>query len=259
MKALITGASSGIGRDIARVLSEKGYSIIAVARRRDRLEELKKELPSIEILCADVTDPEDRRHIIEKADEVDLLVNNAGFGIFGDFCQTSIEDEMGMIDTNITAVHVLTKEFVKVFKQRDSGYILNVASLAAFFPGPMFATYYATKAYVLRLSEAISEELRCDKSHVKISVLCPGPVNTEFSDVAGMSFGVEKFKIAKAVVLDSRKVAEYTVKKMLKGKNVIVPSSLMKTVIFSRRFFSEAFLARLICKVQSMKFIRGDK
>ena len=259
MKALITGASSGIGRDIARVLYRMGYDIIAVARRLDKLEELKNELGDIEIMCADVTKEADLSRITDRAGEVDVFVNNAGFGIFGDFTETALDNELGMIDTNITAVHVLTKEFVKAFKKRDSGYILNVASLAAFFPGPLFATYYATKAYVLRLSEAVNEELRREGSRVSISVLCPGPVNTEFSDVAGMSFGVGKFRIAKAIVLDSRMVAEYTVKKLLKGKTVIVPSALMKTVIFSRRFFSETFLAKMIYKVQNMKFIRGDK
>lgn len=256
MKALITGASSGIGRDMARVLSEKGYEIIAVARRRERLEELQRELKNVEILCADVTKEEDRQRLIERAGEVDVFINNAGFGIFGEFTELDLSDELGMIDTNIKAVHILTKAFVKEFKKRDSGHILNVASLAAFFPGPIFATYYATKAYVLRLSEAIAEELRRDKSNVKISVLCPGPVNTEFSAVSGMNFGVGRFKVADTVVLDSRKVAEYTVKKMFKGKTVIIPSLLIKTVIFSRHFFSETLLARIVYSVQNMKFIR---
>ncbi|MBE6650835.1 MAG: SDR family oxidoreductase [Ruminococcaceae bacterium] len=259
MKALITGASSGIGRDIARELHSRGYEIIAVARRRERLDELKKELANVEIMCADVTKDEDIERISARAEEVDIFVNNAGFGTFGEFNGTDTGEELSMIDTNIRAVHLLMKAFVKEFKKRGSGHILNVASLAAFFPGPLFATYYATKAYVLRLSLAVSEELRRSKSKVKISVLCPGPVNTEFSDVAGMSFGVDKFRAARLVVLDSRKVAKYTVKKMLKGKKVIVPSFLMKAVIFSRHFFSETFLARIIYKVQNMKFIRGEK
>ncbi len=259
MKALITGASSGIGRDIARILSRKGYEIIAVARRLDRLEALKKELNNVEIMCADVTDINDCYRIAERAGETDVFVNNAGFGIFGEFSSTELEDEMKMLDTNIKAVHLLTKLFVKEYKKRDSGYILNVASLAAFFPGPLFATYYATKAYVLRLSLAVAEELRRSKSKVNISVLCPGPVNTEFSDVAGMSFGIGKFKIAEHVVLDSDKVAEYAIKKLFCKKIVIVPSALMKAVIFSRRFFAETFLSRAIYKVQNMKFIRGVK
>lgn len=259
MKALITGASSGIGRDIARVLSEKGYEIIAVARRRERLEELQQELKRVEIICADVTNEEDLRKISNRADEVDVFVNNAGFGIFGEFVETDLEDELRMIDTNVKAVHILTKAFVTAFKKRGNGYILNVASLAAYFPGPLFATYYASKSYVLKLSNAISEELKQSGSKVKVSVLCPGPVNTEFSDVAGMSFGVGKFKVAKLIVLDSRKVAEYSVKKLFKGKRVIVPSLFMKTVIFSRRLFSDSFLAKMIYKVQNMKFIKGEK
>lgn len=257
MKALITGASSGIGRDVAVVLHGMGYDIIAVARRRERLEELKSELGNVEVLYADVTSLEDCKRIAEKAGEVDVFVNNAGFGIFGDFSELSLETQIRMIDTNVKGVHILTKLFYDAFRKRGSGYILNVASLAAYFPGPLFATYYATKAYVLRLSQALAEELRQEKSRVKISVLCPGPVNTEFSEVAGMSFGIGKFKIANAVVLDSRKVASYAVKKMFKGKRVIVPSFLMKAVIFSRRFFSDTFLAKMIYKVQNMKFIKG--
>lgn len=259
MKALITGASSGIGRDIARALHKRGYGIIAVARRRERLEELKSELGDVEVICADVTSEDDCRMIAKRAGEVDVFVNNAGFGVFGEFTENGLDGELRMIDTNIKAVHILTKLFVSEFKKRGSGCLLNVASLAAYFPGPLFATYYATKAYVLRLSLAVSEELRQSKSKVKVSVLCPGPVSTEFSDIAGMSFGVGKFKIASLVVLDSRWVAEYAVKKMLRGKRIIVPSLLMKTVIFSRRFFSDTFLAKVIYKVQNMKFIKGEK
>lgn len=256
MKALITGASSGIGRDIARELHGRGYEIIAVARRRERLEELKKELENVEIMCADVTKEEDIARISARAGEVDIFINNAGFGTYGRFTEIDVENEISMIETNIKAVHRLVKAFASEFEKKGSGHILNVASIAAFFPGPLFATYYATKSYVLRLSVALAEEMRKSKSGVKVSVLCPGPVNTEFSDVAGMSFGVGKFKIARFVVLDSRKVAKYTVKKMLRGKRIIVPSFLMKTLIFSRRFFSEPFLAKIIYKLQNMKFIK---
>ena len=257
MKALITGASSGIGRDMVRILHNMGYEVIAVARRRERLEQLQAELNNIEIICADVTSQEDCFRIAERADEVDIFVNNAGFGIYGEFAKTVIADQLCMIETNVKGMHILTKLFYDAFRKKGSGYIMNVASLAAFFPGPLFATYYATKSYVLRLSQALSEELRRENSNVKISVLCPGPVDTEFSTVAGMSFGVGKFKLADTVVLDSGKVAKYAVEKMLKGKRVIVPSFLMKAVIFSRRLFSDTFLAKIIYKVQNMKFIKS--
>lgn len=258
MKALITGASSGIGRDIAKVLSSKGYDIIAVARRRERLEELKKELKTeVEIITADVTDEEECYRLAERAGEVDILVNNAGFGILGEFINIDLDTEMKMIDTNIKAVHILTKLFLAEFKKRDSGYILNVGSIASFFPGPLFATYYATKSYVLRLTQSVAEELRQEKSRVKISVLCPGPVNTEFSDIAGMSFGVGKFKVAKLVVLDSPKVAKYAIDKMFSGKEVIVPSALMKASAFCRRILPDKALAKIFYKIQNMKFVRN--
>lgn len=257
MKALITGASSGLGRDMAMVLSEMGYDIIAVARRKELLEELKANLKTdVEILVCDVSSREEAKKLIEKAKEADVFINNAGFGVFGDFSSTDLESELKMIDTNITAVHILTKGVMEEFKKRGSGHILNVASIAAFFPGPLFASYYATKAYVLRLSEAISEELRREKSKVKISVLCPGPVNTEFGEVAKVSFGTGKEKIAKFVVLKSRAVAEYAVKKMLKGKEIIIPGKLMKISVFLRHFLSDKVLARVLYFLQSKKCIK---
>ena len=159
MKALVTGASSGLGREMARILSIMGYDIIAVARRKDRLEELAAELDTnIEIVVADVTDIDQCKKLAERANDVDVLINNAGFGVFGDLCSTDLDRELKMIDTNIKALHTMTKLFVKEFKKRNSGYILNVASLASFFPGPLFGAYYASKSYVLRLTQALSEE-----------------------------------------------------------------------------------------------------
>ena len=181
MKALITGASSGLGWDMAHVLSEQGYDIIAVARREDRLLRLKEELGTeVEVFCADVTDINACYAIAKQAEEADVFINNAGFGVFGSIHETDLETELSMLDTNIRAVHILTKLISEKFHKRGSGYILNVASLAAFFPGPLFSAYYASKSYVLRLTQALSEELRRKKSGVTIGVLCPGPVHTEF-------------------------------------------------------------------------------
>ena len=253
MKALITGASSGLGRDMALILSEKGYDIIAVARREDKLLELKAELKTnVEAVVCDLSTEESVLSLSQYAKETDILINNAGFGVFGAFYETELDSEMKMLDTNVRAMHMLTKIFLKEFKEKNSGYILNVASLAAFFPGPLFGAYYASKAYVLRLTQSIREELRRDKSDVKISVLCPGPVHTEFEKAAGVSFGEGTEKV-KGIILESRPVAEYAIKKLFKGKGVIVPGFLMKAGVFSRRFLSENLLAKVLYLVQSKK------
>lgn len=254
MKALITGASSGLGWDMAHVLSEKGYDIIAVARRMEKLQALKEELKTdVEIICADVTDVEECKIIATRAPEVDVFINNAGFGVFGDLASTDLDSELKMIDTNIKAVHILLKLVSTEFKKRGSGHILNVASLAAFFPGPLFGAYYASKSYVLRISQALAEELRQAKSDVKVSVLCPGPVHTEFGQVAKVNFGDGNEKGANFIVLKSRNVAEYAIKKMFKGKHVIVPGCLMKIAIFMRRILPDKLIAKAVYFIQNKK------
>ena len=257
MKALITGASSGLGRDMAAALSRRGYDIIAVARRRDRLEELKQELnTNVEILCADVTDPAGVERIAQRLDEVDVFINNAGFGVFGDLCSSDLDAELRMIDTNVRAVHILTKLAAQKFKARNHGHILNVASIAAFFPGPLFSAYYGSKAYVFRLTQALHEELRQANSAVRVSVLCPGPVKTEFEQVAKVSFGRGDEPGRDLIIADSRKVAEYAVRQMLRGKLIIVPGTLMKIAVFFRRVLSETFLSRVLYLLQSKKFVQ---
>ena len=149
MKALITGASSGIGRDMARVLAAMDIDLILVARRGERLRELQKELAvSVDIIVLDVSVKENCLALYQRLRNasVDFLINNAGFGDFGEFTQTDLNKELDMIATNMQAVHILSKLFLRDFVKRDSGYILNVASSAAFLPGPLMATYYATKA-----------------------------------------------------------------------------------------------------------------
>jgi len=257
MKALITGASSGIGWDMAHILSKQGYDIIAVARRQDRLEMLKNTLDTnVEIVCCDLSDTEQCKSLVRFAPEVDILINNAGFGVFGDLCSTDLDAELKMIDTNARAMHILTKLFVQEFKKRNSGRILNVASIAAFFPGPLFAGYYASKAYVYRLTQSLAEELRREKSNVTVSVLCPGPVHTEFEDVANVSFGTGKEPMAKGMILESEKVARYAIKKMLRGKLVIIPGKLMKVCAFSRRIVSDKLMAKILYTVQSKKMTK---
>lgn len=248
MKALITGASSGIGRDMARILSGMGYDLILVARRSDRLEELRRELKTdAELITADLSLESECFRLYEQvADErVDVLINSAGFGLFGPFAETDLNRELRMIDTNVRAVHILTKLFLRGMKARDSGYILNVASAAAFFPGPLLSSYYASKAYVLRLTQAIGEELRREGSHVRVSALCPGPVRTEFDLVAQVKFSVRG--------MNSRDVAEYALRQMFRGKTVIVPGRLMKTARFFSRFASDRLVLKAAYRMQKRK------
>ena len=158
MKALITGASSGIGRDIARLLNEKEYDLVLVARNEERLNQIKSELGQqdknnkIEIISIDLAKKENCLTLCKKVKNVDILINNAGFGDCGYFSETDLDKELNMINTNITAVHILTKLYLQEMKKRNSGKILNVASIAGFMPGPLMATYYATKSYIVRLS-----------------------------------------------------------------------------------------------------------
>ena len=223
MKALITGASSGIGKEIARQLSDMGIDVILVARRMTRLQELKEELDgNVQIISMDLKDENSCRLLYErlKAEEIDILVNNAGFGAYGSFDEVDLDTDLDMINVNIKAVHILTKLFLKDFIARDYGYILNVASLAGYLPGPLMSTYYASKAYVLRLSEAIYGELKHKHSNVHISVLCPGPVRTEFNRVANVRFTFKGMK--------PQNVAYQAISGMFREQRVIVPGFWMK-------------------------------
>lgn len=235
MKALITGASSGIGRDIAKYLSEKGYDLVIVARRVELLDELKKELNTeVEIVNLDISSVENCKKLFEEHKDIDVLVNNAGFGLFGHFSELDLEKELSMINTNVTAVHVLSKLYLQEMKKKNSGRILNVASIAGFMVGPLMATYYATKNYVVSLSRAMNKELKKEKSNVRVSVLCPGPVKTNFNNVAGVKFGINS--------LSSDYVAKYAVDKMLKNKEVIIPGFTIKVLKFLNKILPDAIM-----------------
>lgn len=218
MKALVTGASSGIGRDIAIYLSELGYDLIVVARREERLLELKNMLKTnVRVIKKDLSKRENIYELYDevKDEDIHILINNAGLGVVGNFADTDMEKELNMIDVNVIAMHMLMKLILKDMIKKDNGYILNVSSMAGFISGPLMAGYYATKAYILNLTRSVYKELGINKSNVKLSVLCPGPVNTEFNEVAGVKFSVKP--------LSSKYVAEYAVNKMFKNRLVIIP------------------------------------
>ncbi len=249
MKALITGASSGIGKEMARELALRGWDLILVARRYNRLEELAAELSNVSVRCiaCDVSSADACRELYEqtKDENIDMLINNAGFGLFGYFDEGDLDRELELIDTNIRAVHILSKLFLRDFIARDSGYILNVGSIAGFMIGPLLSGYYSSKHYVVTLTEAIYEELRRKKSNVKVSVLCPGPVETEFNDVARVRFIIKG--------QSAPFVARYAIKKALKGKLVIIPGVLVKIGVFVTRLAPRKLLARILYKVQKLK------
>ncbi len=249
MKALITGASSGIGLSFAKYLSSIGCDLILVARNKERLEAIKEKLGgNIRVIATDLSNIQKVKelYVLTRKDNIDILINNAGFGSFGEFQNTDLSNDLEMIDTNIRALHVLTKAFLRDMLKKDSGYILNVSSSAAFQPGgPLMATYYATKSYVRSLSEGIWYELKRRKSNVVVSCLCPGPVDTNFNKVAGVDFSVKP--------LSSDFVAGYAMENLFKRKKIIVPGFKMKCAKFFSRFVSDKFLLRTVYKIQRKK------
>lgn len=253
MKTLITGASSGIGRDMARILAKKGYNLVLVARNKEELEKLAKELKKenqieIETIAMDLSIPENCENLHKKVKNVDILINNAGFGDCGDFAKTSLEKEIKMINTNITAYHILMKLYLIDMKEKGKGKILNVASIAGFMPGPLMATYYATKAYIVRISESIREELKKEKSNVKISILCPGPVNTNFNKVANVKFHMRE--------ANSMSVAKYAIKKMEQGKFYIIPGIDVKLAKIGAKLAPSNFVSKITYMIQKRKLER---
>ena len=245
-KALITGASSGIGAAIAKVLDSMGYETILVARRTDRLEAVAKELSCpTHIYAADLTDTDSVKGVVKNHPDIDVLINNAGLGVYGEFTETDFDRESDMMDVNIRALHLLMKEYIPLMEKRGGGKILNVSSSAAFFAGPFLSSYYASKAYVLKLSRAVREELRRRKSPVSISVLCPGPVETEFGEVSGSDLGKG--------TLSPKVVAKAAIRGLLKNKFMIVPGFTMKCTRFLSKILPEAISVRVLYNIQKSK------
>lgn len=248
MKALITGASSGIGKDMARYLDSLGYELILVARDEQKLKAVQKDLkrPS-EIVAMDLSTKENCMNLYEqvKNKNIDFLINNAGFGLFGEFTEIDLEKEIQLINTNITAVHILTKLFLKDMIKKNRGHVLNVSSVASFAPGPLMSSYYASKAYVTKLSRGIAKELAKKKSKVKVSILCPGPVDTNFNYTAGVNFSIKP--------MTSEYVAKYAIDKALKGKLTIIPGIKIKLLHVLSKITPEKITAEFTYRNQTKK------
>ena len=246
MKALITGASSGIGREMAIYLSELGYDLVVVARNKDKLEELKKSVKTnIKIMEYDLSDIDNCYKLYDKIKDnnIDIVINNAGFGLFGNYVETDLNTELNMIDLNVKALHILTKLFIN---NDNIKYILNVASSAGLMKGgPLMATYYATKSYVCSYSLGLYEELRKNNSNKVISILCPGPVDTNFNDRANVKFNVKS--------MDARYVARYAINKMFKKKLIIVPGLSVRIGLLFMRFVPTKMLLKMTYNFQEKK------
>lgn len=249
MTALVTGASSGIGREIALKLAKKGMRLIISGRNEEKLRELRSEIGEnrVKIITADISKESECRRLYEEASKynVSVLVNNAGFGLFGNFSSNDLDRELEMIDVNIKAVHILTKLFLKDFDEKNSGYILNVASAAGFMAGPLMATYYATKNYVVKLTQAIHEEMRVKGRNVYIGAFCPGPVKTPFNDVAGVDFGLRG--------ITAEYAAECAVNGMFARKSIIIPTLKMQVAVYGSRLIPDNALAAVTYNIQTKK------
>ena len=241
MRALITGASSGIGKEMALYLAEQDIDLVLVARDKDRLKEVQNMIKTkSEIICIDLSDIESCIELYKQVGDIDILINNAGFGKCGDFSEIDLGTELNMIATNVCSLHTLTKLFLTDMKKKNSGYILNVASIAGFLPGPKMATYHATKSYVLSLTEGIYEELEQDGYDVKISALCPGPIKTPFLETANVKFSNKP--------MSARYVARYAIDNMFKGKYMIIPGGSNKAIRFLSKIVPDKFAGKIVYK-----------
>ena len=225
--ALITGASSGIGLEIAKVLASQNYDLIICARRKKKLEDLSIKITNqykvnCRVIVADLTTEEGVDLLVNNSEDVDILVNNAGFGILGDHFEMQLGRQLEMIELNIHALTRLSHEFGNLMVKKGKGRIMNVASIASYISGPSFAVYCATKAYVLSYSRALHKELK--NKGVTVTALCPGYVTTGFQEVAGM----ELSKMEKLTSVPAKRVAEIAVKSMRKGKREVMPGIVNK-------------------------------
>ena len=247
--AVITGASSGIGAEFARQLSARGYNLLLVARRADRLEKLSDQLTTVcEIMTADLSKKSECLRLVKALDDrrVDLFINNAGFGDCGPFLQTDLDKDLDMLAVNIRAVHILTKKIGQKLYKQGFGALLNVGSCAGLMPaGPYMATYYATKSYVVSLTSALAQELREAHSPVYAGCLCPGPVDTEFNDRAGVVFALKGI------------TPEFCVQEAMHGmmhrRTIIVPSAFMRACTTAQKLLPASLLMPIVARQQKKK------
>lgn len=239
--ALITGASGGIGEELARVFAREGYDVVLVARSADKLEALAAELRqkhgiTARVTAQNLTAPGAAEAVFAAMEGTppDVLVNNAGYAAFGPFVESDLSTQLDMMQLNMVLLTHLTRLFLPGMVARRSGYVMNVASTAAFQPGPLMAVYYATKAYVLSFSEALASEL--NKSGVKVSALCPGPTQSGFQDRAAMG----RVRLLDMGLMPARDVAEQGYRGMMKGQRVVVTGLRNKLFALSMRFAPRA-------------------
>jgi short-subunit dehydrogenase len=256
--ALVTGASSGIGKELAELCARDGHDLVLVARRRDHLQTLQADWSNryqiwarvVSLDLADPTAPE-RLHDELSGEEIDVLINNAGFGTFGAFAESDTTGQLEMIRLNIATVTHLTRLFLPSMLRRDRGRIMNVASTAAFLPGPLMAVYYATKAYVLSFSEALVEELQ--GSGVTVTAFCPGPTATGFQARAKL----DGSRLLRLGLVDAGPVAEEGYRAMMNGKAVVIPGIQNKLVAQWVRL-TPRFLVRKVVKLVQSKVKDGS-
>jgi short-subunit dehydrogenase len=255
--ALITGASSGIGLDLARLFAKEGHDVVLVARSEGKLREIAAAIErdsdvKTHVLVADLAKPEAAQRIVDelraRAIDVGVLVNNAGFGLAGPFSETDLAKELEMIQVNVVALTQLTKLLLPAMVARRRGRVLNLASTAAFQPGPLMAVYYATKAYVLSFSEAIADELR--DSGVTVTALCPGPTETGFADIANMTAS-RLFNLAKP--MSSADVARAGYEAMKRGRRVVIPGIKNKLLTQSVRVSPRRMVTMIVRKLQESR------
>ncbi len=255
--ALITGASGGIGREMANTLAAKNVNLVLVARSEHVLEKMKLDLEAhhnimVFNIVRDLSEIDSARDIYDivklKNISIDYLINNAGFGDYGKFFNTDWEKEYAMIQLNIVALTYLTKLFLHDMLERNAGKIMNVASTAAFQPGPLMAVYYATKSFVLYLSEAIAEEIA--DSNVTITTLCPGPTGTGFKDNAELG---DSGLFKRAKIADAGDVATYGIAAMLKGKRLAVHGIMNKIMAFSNRLLPRKLILKTVHQLSKEK------
>jgi short-subunit dehydrogenase len=245
--ALITGSSGGIGLELARIFAREGHRLVLVARNQKRLEEIAQELRPAEaqVLAIDLSLPGAPEEIHGKVPRVDVLVNNAGFGVFGKFADKGLTEELNMMQLNMTALVALTRLYLPSMIAAGNGKIMNVASTAAFQPGPLMAIYFATKAFVLSFSEAIANEL--EGTGVTVSALCPGPTASDFQDRAKMqNSGLVKGR----KLMDARTVAETGYRGLMAGKTIVIPGLGNKLMTQSLRLSPRSVVTKMVRRMQ---------